>query len=71
VVTKIGGFQATPATFLITITLPHLMYVANPFIHHKILKVRLLNREEATVKQAVEPVGLTNQSNWQNTSNEP
>ena len=57
---KIGGFQSTPAATLVTITLIHLMYVANPFIYHKMLKVRFTNRERATVRQAVEPRELAN-----------
>ena len=57
---KIGGFQATPAAILVTITLIHFMYVANPFIYHQMLKVRFSNRERATVRQPVAPQELAN-----------
>ena len=55
---KIGGFQATPAAILVTITLIHFMYVANPFIYHQMLKVRFSNRERATVRKPVAPQEL-------------
>ena len=70
-VSRAGGFQETTikSTYLVSIALIHLMYVANPFIHRKVLKLRSLNQEGSADRQAVEPGEIM--ISWQRKLNTP
>ena len=56
VIAKVGGFQGTAANTanLISYVIVNFTYVANPFLHHRMLKVASPNR----ARQAVEPLEL-------------
>ena len=66
VAAKVGVFQeaAANAAMLVCYVALDITYVANPFLHHKILKVRRPNR--ACLSTAVEPKELANRANRRN-----
>ena len=66
VAAKVGVFQeaAANAAMLVCYVALDITYVANPFLHHKILKVRRPNR--ARLSTAVEPMELANRANRRN-----
>jgi len=66
VAAKVGRFQgaAANATMFVCFIALDITYMANPFLHHKILKVRPPNR--ACLSIAVEPVELAKCANRRN-----